>query len=295
LTYHSKLLLFGEHTIVKGSRALATPYPRYVSKWSFEDSEKRQKSTDSLSVFCDYLADKNDLLCQLSTALFSKELKQGIWLDSNIPTGYGLGSSGSVCAAVYDRYGVNKVDKKNTKALSKLKAAFAQMESHFHGASSGTDPLICYLNEAVMMSKNDLSTISLPHLNEGKGGMFLLNTHIARKTGPLVRTFLEKCKNPSFNQLIETELAIYTDNCITAFLQTNKPILFDNLRKLSDFQYQHLQEMIPKNFRKIWKDGLTSNDYLLKLCGAGGGGFMLGFTEDFDRINLTDTEIVYRF
>lgn len=295
MTYHSKLLLFGEHTIVKGARALAVPYTRYVAKWSFEESKNRQASSDSLSVFCDYLTNKNDLLCELNTALFSEELKQGIWLDSNIPTGYGLGSSGSVCAAVYDRYGVDKVDEKNAKTLLKLKAAFAQMESHFHGASSGTDPLICYLNEAVMMSKNDLSTILLPRLNGGKGGMFLLNTHIARKTGPLVRTFLEKCKNPAFNQLIETELAIYTDNCITAFLQKNKPALFDNLRKLSDFQYKYLQEMIPEKFRKIWKDGLTSDDYLLKLCGAGGGGFMLGFTEDFERVNLDDTEIVYRF
>ena len=43
-----------------------------------------------------------------------------------------------------------------------------------------------------------------------------------------------------------------------------------------------MQEMIPKLFQKLWKDGLESNDYYLKLCGAGGGGFILGLTRDIE-------------
>ena len=67
----------------------------------------------------------------------------------------------------------------------------------------------------------------------------------------------------------------------------------ENLRKLSDFQYQYFQEMIPKKYQQIWMDGLVSGDYTLKLCGAGGGGFMLGFTEDFERVNLQEIETLY--
>jgi len=293
--YYSKLLLFGEHTVVKGSRALAVPYARYSGKWSFEEHKNQRKSADALRSFCDHLMQHESLLHQFNLTQFSEDLKRGLWFDSNIPTGYGLGSSGSVCAAVYDRYGVDKLDKKKAASLSGLKSTFAQMESYFHGSSSGTDPLICYLNKAVILQKNDLNTVSLLRLNEGKSGMFLLNTHIPRKTGPLVRLFLDKCENPAFNQLIENELALYTDNCINAFLQKNTTVLFDNLRKLSDFQYQYLPEMIPEKFRKIWLDGLTSGDYILKLCGAGGGGFMLGFTEDIDALHLNDVEIAYRF
>lgn len=280
---------------MKGSRALAVPYTRYGAKWSFEASEKRPVSASALSDFQVYLANESHDLYRLNVVAFSEDLSKGIWLDADIPRGYGLGSSGSVCAAVYDRYAVDKIVGKSSEDLKKLKAIFAHTESYFHGASSGTDPLICYLNEAVLMSTTDLTRVSVPHLNEGKGGMFLLNTHLARKTGPLVNLFLEKCKNTTFNQLISTELAVYTDACIRAFLQKNKPALFDNIQKLSTFQYQHLQEMIPENYRQIWSDGLDSGDYTLKLCGAGGGGFMLGFTEDFERVSLPDIEVVFRF
>jgi mevalonate kinase len=31
--------------------------------------------------------------------------------------------------------------------------------------------------------------------------------------------------------------------------------------------------------RGLWSKGLESGDYILKLCGAGGGGFVLGFSD----------------
>jgi len=291
--YYSKLLLFGEHTVVKGSRALAVPYPRYGAKWSFEDGKNQPESNEALAAFQTHLAGREGLLCQLDLEKFAMDLTDGIWLDSDIPTGYGLGSSGSVCAAVYDRYGVDKLEGKNVGELAQLKAIFAQLESYFHGASSGTDPLICYTNKALIMSKKGLHTVSIPHSNEGKGGVFLLNTHISRSTEPFVNLFLEKCKNPEFEHKISTELVHYSDACIEAFLQQYENVLIQNLQKLSEFQYQYFQEMIPENFRKIWSQGLTSGDYTLKLCGAGGGGFMLGFTEDFEQVNLQDIEIVF--
>jgi len=284
--YYSKLLLFGEYTVVKGSRALAMPYAEYSANWSFEHGEKQQESNQALAAFQAHLMGREDLLCRLNMDAFAEDLVRGLWLDSDIPTGYGLGSSGSVCAAVYDRYGLDKMKGENADELAQLKAIFAQLESYFHGASSGADPLICYLNKAVIMSKNGLQTVATPHLNEGKGGIFLLNTHISRSTEPLVNLFLEKCKNPEFERKISTELAVYTDECIDGFLQKNKKTFSENLRKLSDFQYEHFQEMIPEKYRQIWMDGLTSGNYTLKLCGAGGGGFILGFTEDFKHVDL---------
>ena len=44
--------------------------------------------------------------------------------------------------------------------------------------------------------------------------------------------------------------------------------------------------MIPPDFKKIWRYGLDSNDYKLKLCGAGGGGFILGITKDFEKTKI---------
>jgi mevalonate kinase len=40
--------------------------------------------------------------------------------------------------------------------------------------------------------------------------------------------------------------------------------------------------MIPDHFQELWQKGLETNAYYLKLCGSGGGGFVLGFTKDIE-------------
>jgi mevalonate kinase len=32
--------------------------------------------------------------------------------------------------------------------------------------------------------------------------------------------------------------------------------------------------MIPEQFHAIWQKGIDTNDYYLKLCGSGGGGYI---------------------
>jgi mevalonate kinase len=54
------------------------------------------------------------------------------------------------------------------------------------------------------------------------------------------------------------------------------------MKLLSKFQFEHFKPMIPKLFNKMWKRGLDSGEYYLKLCGAGGGGFILGFTKNYE-------------
>jgi mevalonate kinase len=49
----------------------------------------------------------------------------------------------------------------------------------------------------------------------------------------------------------------------------------------------------------LWQLGLDTNAYYLKLCGSGGGGYMLGFTQDLAKAKsvLKDykLEVVYQF
>ena len=50
---------------------------------------------------------------------------------------------------------------------------------------------------------------------------------------------------------------------------------------------------------EIFKQGIENGDYFLKLCGAGGGGFMLGFTENWNAtselLQEYKPEIIYRY
>ncbi len=41
--------------------------------------------------------------------------------------------------------------------------------------------------------------------------------------------------------------------------------------------------MIPGSFRALWEKGLDSPDYQLKLCGAGGGGFLMGIARNLEQ------------
>jgi mevalonate kinase len=43
--------------------------------------------------------------------------------------------------------------------------------------------------------------------------------------------------------------------------------------------------MIPSAFEKEWMYGITSGKFMLKLCGSGGGGFILGFTHNYKEVS----------
>ena len=74
---------------------------------------------------------------------------------------------------------------------------------------------------------------------------------------------------------------------------------FRNTKQLSKIVLNNFKPMIPKQFHELWKNGLETNEYYLKLCGSGGGGYILGFTEDIQKAkqSLSDykLEVVYNF
>ena len=61
---------------------------------------------------------------------------------------------------------------------------------------------------------------------------------------------------------------------------------------------EYFSPMIPVSFHDLWKKGIESNAYYLKLCGSGGGGYILGFTPDYNKAQrlLKDyqPEVIYR-
>ena len=174
------------------------------------------------------------------------------------------------------------------------------MESFFHGKSSGLDPLNSYLSLPILInSKENIEPAGIPSQKEGKGAVFLLDSEQVGETEPMVNIFMNKMKNEGFRKMISDEFALHTDACIDDFLSGNVSSLFSNVKKLSKVVLKNFKPMIPDAFHKVWANGLKSNDYYLKLCGSGGGGYILGFTEDFEKAkkSLQDykLELVYRF
>ncbi|MCO6494794.1 MAG: mevalonate kinase [Bacteroidetes bacterium] len=307
--FTAKILLFGEYGIIENSMGLSIPFNHFggalkTKKDGFTDESK--ESNRHLSDFVSYLknlSENNELIFNLDIKLLENDVRNGMYFDSSIPKGFGIGSSGALCASVYDKYAKDKITEKNldNQSILDLKSGLAQMESFFHGKSSGLDPLICYLNLPVLVkSGQEISPIGLPEANEAGGGaIFLINSGTPGQTQSMVTLFLEKCKTDGFRNLIKTEFKKYNDMCIDAFLRKDFKPLFSSLKELSSLVFEHFQPMIPEVFKKLWKQGIETNAYYLKLCGSGGGGYILGFTKDYKKAEkyLKDfnPHIIYKF
>ena len=282
MTFSSKLLLFGEHTILRGSAALALPLPLFSGKWAYTMPETAPTLQRNLAEWCQYLAEqqsKGALDTELDTARFSEDLAAGLYFDSNIPNGYGAGSSGALCAALYARYALQPIGRMDGTRYPELKRILGQIESFFHGSSSGTDPLIVYLNQPVLLQANgSIETIAVPEWPDAASGFqfFLLDTGIQRSTAPWVNLFLERCTEAAYLQTIQQEMIPLTAHAIESFRAGDWVTLFDWWKKISTLQQTHFAPMIPGSFQTLWAEGLNTGHFTLKLCGAGGGGFLLG-------------------
>ncbi len=284
-SFYSKVLLFGEYSIIKDSMALATPYPLFEGKLTFYTDGKVDQELKSFAEYLRHLPHHSEEdwgAVDFDFSSFEQEVAAGLFFDSSIPQGYGVGSSGAVVAAIFERYAKNAKDI--AQDIFRLKKIFAIMESHFHGSSSGIDPLITFLNTPMLIKdKSNMGPTSLPKFKQGEGALFIINTARPRKTEPLVNLFLEKCRHDEFNHLLHNVLTPITNGCINSFLAGDTITLYERFRELSDFQYRHFQPMIPKLYRTLWREGLKNEEYYLKLCGAGGGGFLLGMTKNYKK------------
>jgi mevalonate kinase len=291
--FYSKIILFGEYSVIQNSMALLIPYSLFEGKLTFrrDNTSVIDPELKAFSLYLKQLMDSNQLNFQFDLSSFEFDISQGLFFDSTIPQGFGVGSSGALVAAIFARY---EQENHSILDIKRLKNIFSQLESHFHGSSSGVDPLISYLNSPILIkNKNELGPVSIPKFSKGKGGIFLLNTKRSRKTEPLVNLFLEKSRNEIYFNLCEDVLTPITNHCIDNFLDVNIDLLLKNFKLLSAFQHEHFFPMIPKLYRDLWSSGLTSNDYSFKLCGAGGGGFLMGITDDFQKVKrvLTGHEL----
>ena len=302
--FYSKILLFGEYGIIEDSKGLSIPYNFFngALKFSKVETKDSKKSNKILLQFHKYLSDIHNLDLDLSK--FEKDLSEGIFFDSSIPQGYGVGSSGAIVAAVYDKYAMSKIkvsENLNRDKLLDLRNIFSQMESFFHGKSSGLDPLNSYLSIPILIeSKNKIDVTGIPiEKVNGEGAIFLLDSGQMGSTATMVEIFMKKMKDEGFRKMLNAKFIKYTNSCVDSFLNGDLKNLFKNTKILSGIVFENFKPMIPNKFHKVWKTGIESGSYFLKLCGSGGGGYILGFAPNIKKAkkDLTgyNLEVVYRF
>lgn len=313
---NSKILLFGEYAILRNGMALVMPCDKYNGYFDFYHTnqyyseEQRSialQSNEYLKKLSEFIAQHMSESFVLEVKQLESELKQGLYFKSTIPQGYGLGSSGAVVAALLLRY-LKKAKgfKDELKALTfqklqELKKHLGELEGFFHGASSGIDPLSILLNEPILYKgPDDITTTSLPPQTLlKKNVIFLLNTKHARSTSKMMERFNYLMKDAVFTQRFDNYVQCHSNEAIHNFLNSKVDDFYHSMHAISTFQYNEMKIFFSKSLRREVKKGLDSGAYFLKMCGAGGGGFILGFTNNWEvaksELSRYDIDVIYRY
>jgi len=285
--FYSKILLFGEYGIIEDSKGLSIPYNFYKGALKIPN-KKNSISRASNKILRGFLKHLKLSKIKLDLDKFSSDIDKGLYFNSSIPEGYGIGSSGALVAAVYDKYAFKKttvLENLTREKLINLKNIFSIMESYFHGKSSGLDPLNSYLSIPILInSRKDIKVTGIPsQKSTGNGAVFLIDSGKTSSTAPMVNIFMEKMKKDGFRKIMNEKFIKHTNLCVDNFLNGDLNALFNNTKKLSRIVLKNFKPMIPEKFHNVWKKGIENDSYFLKLCGSGGGGYILGFTENFER------------
>lgn len=276
--YHGKIMLFGEYSLICNSMGLVVPFRSVSARWDWiKQSEDlfSIKSNSHLKGFHNFLANKQEYYEILDLSQLKKDLEDGLFFSSTIPQGYGVGSSGALVAGVYERYVTNP----SHEDITTLRSIMAGMEAYFHGNSSGIDPISCYLGETVLIDENsNISCVENP-LNLANQSMkvFLVDTKLPRETTILMQHFDAQLHQYSFFKKLRDQLIPSVNKAIQHFRKGDSVPFFQSAHTISAFEYAFFEPMVPAEMRNFWQKGLQNGDYIMKLCGSGGGGYLLAF------------------
>ena len=94
-SFYSKIMLFGEYSIICGSMALTIPYShfngslKFINKNHYTDLDFARHSNNQLrKYYLEYLqpiAENGGLPERFNHKLFEKEINQGLYFESSIP------------------------------------------------------------------------------------------------------------------------------------------------------------------------------------------------------------------
>ena len=254
--FYSKILLFGEYGIIEDSKGLSIPFNFYKGALKIPNkiNSISKASNKILRGFLKYLKSSK---IKLDLDKFSSDIDKGLYFNSSIPEGYGIGSSGALVAAVYDKYAFKKttvLENLTREKLINLKNIFSIMESYFHGKSSGLDPLNSYLSIPILInSKKDIKVTGIPSQKSiGNGAVFLMDSGKIGSTAPMVNIFMEKMKKDGFRKIMNEKFIRHTNLCVDNFLNGDLSALFNNTKKLSRIVLKNFKPMIPKEFHSVW-------------------------------------------
>jgi len=291
--YPSKILLIGEYSLLQGYEALGLPFRRFGASLAMPDETRKggnipmQGNNVLEKYYNEWLCSYKELKDVLDLDRFGEDVRKGLYIESDIPARSGIGSSGALCAAIYGNYARNPIstrDRPDQERWRSLRSIFILMESWFHGSSSGFDPLLSYLDRPLLLQgSGNIVQADLQGLMPSEMQVFLADAGPKEETPVLIRRTIKEFMQGYGGSGPGEELGELNNRCISFLMKKNGPGFASSVKDLSEFQLANMRWLIPGKLSEIWARGLADDSFYLKLCGSGGGGFMLGFSRDTER------------
>ncbi|QOR94175.1 mevalonate kinase [Thermosphaera chiliense] len=266
-----KIILFGEHFVVKGAPAIGFAVSKYakvcVEDGYFQVISKQTGNIEQGSVL--YRAVKR--LITYANSIFKCDEDVRILVDSEIPVGSGMGSSAALSVALAHAYLTHcnaSFDKKLVNELA------YEAEKEVHSKPSGIDNTLATFGGFLKYRSGVFEKLDIRLGDEV--GFLVVNTNLKRQTGIIVEEVLRLYEK--YREVLEN---VYTAASV---------LVEKALKSLRERDYESIGRLMLLNHGLLWTIGVSHeiNDLIVhklvgkgcygaKLSGAGRGGIVIGF------------------
>jgi mevalonate kinase len=150
--------------------------------------------------------------------------------------------------------------------------------------------LVSYLGQPILLHNKETVEL-LDNVNhEINKSIYLIDTKIQRSTAALVEAYqLTRRENEEFIMQMQI-IAEINDELIDSYLLDDRTRFAKKMKELSEYQYNTMKMLIPEKYSSMWKKGLETGEYSMKINGAGGGGFLMVMKHD--QSCLSDQDLI---
>jgi mevalonate kinase len=322
-----KVHFIGEHAVVYGEPAILCSiglrtyvkidfsknisfidmeWPNIFHSWSVENVLEITEKCEDLWNYCKNAEDFSKLFSFIKEngyefyrayivgiVMKNLNIKEGFSIEvrSEIPTGSGLGSSASRAVAITKA--ISELFEKNISLEKLNKIAFNQ-EKIIHGNPSGGDNSACCYGGILWFRKsfpeNEIISLKdeIPYKLEN---FFLVYTKKPEKTtGELVQMVANLDKE--YREKRIKEIGRLTKEMREALKKRD----FENIKNIINLAQKNLSELgVSNNEIEKLCENVRKIGGAAKLCGAGGGGIVLCYHEDKERLTNLIKRLGYKF
>ena len=260
-----KWILSGEHSVLRGSSSFLFPMKDMTLSIEYTEGD------DFSCVFSSEFSPSHSSIFEQAIKTAFNQVNQkpiGIFsLKSDIPLGFGLGSSAAFCLSLSQIFF-------EQSWISDILEFAIELEGVFHGKSSGADIYVSYYKNPILFQKEGIKKLK----PSWAPPLYLYNTKVSSLTKECVNKvnlFIEKF--PKEGRLLDQQMSDSVQLAIQSITQDHSlEKLIQSIQKAYDcFNKWGLLENIESHIESLQ----SKKALAVKPTGAGRGGFILALFE----------------